>query len=119
MRFQFHSISSAIIRNTSKQMMKDIDKIIIFGQKTFKQTNVHNIQKKMDKITYSTFYNQFASHEWENEWKKKGAHTGPWPTDKLKLYTIRLRRLVLMKCYIWLEKEKDSFFAKIEARKKK
>ena len=99
-------------------MMLDIDKIII-DENHFKQTNIHNIKKKMDKITYFAFYYQFACHEWKKEWKKKGAHTGPWPTDKLKLYTIRLRRLVLMKCYIWLEQEKESFFAKIEARKQR
>ena len=117
MRFQYDSISATIIRNTSNQMNEDINMIVSNDEDHFKKHNKHQIKKKMDKMTYSVFYVTFADHEWQKEWKKKGAHTGHWPVDKLKLYTIKLRRLVLMKCYIWLEEEKETFFAKIEASK--
>ena len=70
----------------------------------------------MDKVTYSFFYNKFAADQWKIEWKKKGAHTAKWPHSKLKVYTAKLRRLVLLKCYSWIEQQKESFFADIQNR---
>ena len=62
----------------------------------------------MGALMHFPAYTKFISDGFDAIWKSKGAHEARWRGPLLELYTLRMKRLVLMRCYNFLQKEKVS-----------
>lgn len=103
---QYFSISNKLLKELKEQMQKD--KALLLEGK-FKTNNTHTkCDKNMDGLTYFPIYTQFLYQKFEAIWKTKNAHKARWKGPSLEFYTLKMKRVVMMKCYNFLQDQKES-----------
>ena len=103
---QYISISNKMLKELKEQMQQDK---VLMSENKFKSHNTHpECDKNMDALTYFSIYTKFMSEKFHAIWKTKGAHRARWGGPSLEFYTLKMKRLVMMRCYNFLQIQKES-----------
>ena len=103
---QSDSISNKILKELKQQMEQD--KILMSENKFGTHNTDPECDKNMDALTYFSIYTKFMCEKFHAIWKTKGAHRARWGGPSAEFYSLKMRRLVMMRCYNFLQIQKEN-----------